>query len=57
MHDLAVSSKANTEIVDRSVISGFSAKIVQTKMVEMTVTRLKEIIVLIFAILQLGRTA
>jgi hypothetical protein len=43
MHSLAVSSKVNAEIVDRSVISRFSAKIVQAAIMKITVTQLEEI--------------
>jgi hypothetical protein len=49
MHCSAVSSKVNTENVDRLVINCLSAKIVQATMVEITVTQLEEIIVVIVA--------
>jgi len=43
---LAVSLKVNAEIVDRLGTSHFSAKIVQTTMMQITVIRLQEIIAL-----------
>jgi hypothetical protein len=46
MHCSAVSSKVNAEIVDGSVISHFSIEIIQTTIVEVTVTRPEEINVL-----------
>jgi hypothetical protein len=46
---LAVSSNVSAEILDKSVISRFSAKIVQGTIVEIAVTQLEEIIALIVA--------
>jgi len=46
MHFLALSFKENAEIVDRSGTSHFSAKIVQTTMIQTTVTQRKDIIAL-----------
>jgi hypothetical protein len=58
MHFLAVSSKVNAEIVDGSVKSHFSTKIVKATMVEIKVTRLDEIIILIVGNRDMsGRTA
>jgi hypothetical protein len=47
MHCLAVSSKVNIEIVDESVISRFSVKIVQATMLEIILTRMEEMKILI----------
>jgi hypothetical protein len=50
MNCLSVSSKVSADIVGGLVISRFSANIVQATMVEITVTRLEELIALIIAI-------
>jgi hypothetical protein len=58
MHCSAFISKVNAEIVEKSVISRFSAKIVQATLVEITLSQLEEIITLIVANQDMsGRTA
>jgi hypothetical protein len=58
MHCLAVSSNVNAKIVDGSVKSCFSAKIVQATILEITLTQLEETIALTVANQEIsGRTA